>query len=91
MTSTEVQDITEQALATVDAAVAKVLKQNGLVTPSIEADIQSALLALRRSRCGHDVVQRVERISATLFLMSRAKANNRPNLCDSQRLRLKRI
>ena len=81
----------EWALGRVEAAKAKAVRTDGAVTPSMETDVQNALLVLKRSGCGPDVLERVERISTTLFLMARAKANGRPNLYNSQRLRLRQF
>jgi hypothetical protein len=90
MTATE-REKAGLALGRVQAAREKALQPDGLITPSMETDVQNALLVLKRSGCRGDVVQRVERIAATLFLMARAKANGRPNLYNSQRLRLRQI
>ena len=90
MTAFQTTDI-DRALCRVEAAVGKALHPGEAVTPSTETDVQNALLVLKRSGCGPDVLERVERIAATLFLMARAKANGRPNLYNSQRLRLAKI
>lgn len=81
----------DHALGRVEAAVGKALRPGGVVTASMETDVQNALLALKRSGCEPDVLERVERISATLCVMARAKVNGRPNLYNSQRLRLRQI
>lgn len=90
MTAIETNEA-ERALGRVEAAIEKAVQPDSLVTPSMETDVHNALLVLKRSGCAADILERVERIAATLFLMARARANGRPNLYNSQRLRLRQI
>ena len=81
----------DRALGRVEIAREKALDPEGRVTPSMETDVQNALFVLKRNGCRPDLLERVERIATSLFVMAMARVNGRPNLYDSQRLRLRKI
>jgi hypothetical protein len=81
----------DSALGRVEAARERATHPDAGVTPSMETEVQNALLVLKRSDCRPELLERVERISTSLFVMAMAQVNGRPNLYNSQRLRLKKI
>ncbi len=81
----------DRVLGRVEAVREEALDPNGSVTPSMEVHVQNALLLLKRGDCRSDLLERVERIATSLFIMALARVNNRPNLYHSQRLRLRRV
>jgi hypothetical protein len=74
------EDEADRALCRVEAAREKAVDPDGRVTPSMETDVQNALLVLKRIDCCPDLLERVERIATGLFVMAMARVNGRPNL-----------
>ena len=86
------EDPAEQAVSLVRRGLSMVLQDSERAASAAgEADIQRALHLLRQSRSDPAFVLTVERISTTLFTMSRSKLTGRPNLHASQTQRLKRL